>query len=77
MPSKYSPYWEKRERTLSRLVKAAALGNPAELDVADIRVLGTRQSCYGFARMSRTSLLSGSKAHAMALGKLVVKLGLC
>ena len=77
MASQYDDFWKFRLDSLKQLIKAAAEGKPADLDVSDIRELGKRMSWSGSALVRGNSLVAAPMAHARSLGRLVVEHGLC
>jgi hypothetical protein len=77
MASQYDDFWKARLEFVRELIKAAAEGKPAELDVSDIRELGKRMSWSGSARVRGKNLIDAPMAHARSLGRLVAEQGLC
>jgi hypothetical protein len=77
MTSKYDLFWLMRLDEIRTLITRAASGEPALLDVSDIRPLGNRDSWYGKAQVRGGQVLYGQMAHASALANLVAEEGLC
>ena len=77
MASKYDDFWGARLDDIRATVERASHGAPSKLSVHDLAVHGERSSWYGTVTVRGQTVLGGSMAHAVALGRLVAAHGLC
>lgn len=77
MASKYDEFWRSRAEELRRLIRDAARGAPASIDVGPITAHGDRGSWYGIARVRGTEVLDAQMAHLRSLARIVAEAGLC
>ena len=75
--SKYDNYWTGRAADLRAAVLQAASGEPATIDVRDLRLLGQRQSWSGAVVVRGRKAAPAETAHAVSLGRVVAAAGIC
>ena len=77
MASKYDNYRTGRAADLRAAVLQAASGEPATIDVRDLRLLGQRQSWSGAVVVRGRQAEPAETAHAVSLGRVVAAAGIC
>lgn len=77
MASKYDSYWAGQLAAIRVAVERAASGVPAQVGLAGLRRMGSRQSWYGVVEVRGRDVRRSSMAHAKALGEAIAAGGLC
>lgn len=77
MASKYDDYWTGRAEDLRAAVLQTASGQPATIDVCDLRLLGQRQSWSGAVVVRGRKAAPAETAHTVSLGRVVAGAGIC
>jgi hypothetical protein len=77
MASRYDGYWTGKTEDLRAAVRRAASGQPATIDVRDLRLLGRRQSWSGAVVIPGHNAAPAETAHAVSLGQIVAVAGIC
>lgn len=74
MASKYDTYWLSIMKEIQNgIVEAVKKGMSINLDIHDITEYGMRNGWYGTVDVSPEGIKGGEMAHAMSLGKMVMK----